>query len=112
MVKTIAQQTGWKRPFPKMICLDSMVFDSVSEFDFDLSNEGFFQYFKERTGYVIKEEHKDIYNMTEQQYLNDSRFDYSETGYKFSEKEKRSIFLSIKITKGKMQDCWELYNKN
>jgi hypothetical protein len=88
---TIEQQTGWRRPYPNMICDDGDALARVTQFSFDLDDFEFVAYFIRRTGYNILE---------------------ADCGW---EECKRSIHdLTLddtwrKIERGKLQDCWELY---
>jgi hypothetical protein len=88
-MKTIYEQTGWKRPFPQMICQDPEVLLKITEFDFDLDNEGFIDYFISRTGIMYG--YSDDPELAEQLLMSDDPPRYQ------------------KIVKGRLQDCWELY---
>jgi len=57
-MKTIEQQTGWKRPCPTMICQEHDVLLSLTDYSFDLDDLEFVQYFRSRTGIALGKEDK------------------------------------------------------
>ena len=90
--KTIEEQTGWKRPFKYMICQDINILQKIHTFSYDLENEDFLKYFLGRIGSMI--------TMTDIGWDNEK---------KLLHPDNEPDEISDKITKGKLQDCWELY---
>lgn len=57
VMRTVEQQTGWKRPHPKMICQEKDILIGITEYNFDLSDDGFLRYATSRgVAYVAGEE--------------------------------------------------------
>jgi hypothetical protein len=119
--RTIYEQTGWKRPgnAPKMICQDMNVLERIFEYDYDLRNDDFMAYFRGRTGYGIYCVGITIYHYEtlNHQEIFAEEFDfYTNNPHMkcdgFSAKECAQISVRInKINRGKLQDCWELFNE-
>ncbi|KKL81329.1 hypothetical protein LCGC14_1995900 [marine sediment metagenome] len=118
MAKTIKQQTGWKRPHKKTICQDYHALMSVHEYDFDLDNQEFVNYFIERTGIKLGSEERPelarwlLISPMAQAWLRTSKdYKYLESGEAVPLGEEREGAIAInKILKGRIQDCWELFN--
>ena len=92
-MKTIHDQTGWRRQHPQMICQEMDVLLAVTEYTYDILNLAFVQYFKYRTGC-------DLHSITHP------------AGYAhFFAADSSVDDKSMLITKGKLQDCWELFTK-
>jgi hypothetical protein len=120
--ETILSQTGWKRPYPQMICQDKDILMKITEYDFDLNDEAFREYLEKRgicsfknftPGIMLLEQIIDfLMNWDEDRVMNDPSLAYSQSGLQF-DKAHREVSLRIwKIMKGKMQDCWEIYKEN
>ncbi len=123
-IKTIQQQTGWKRPCDTMICQDTKVLLKIREYSFDLSNEGFVRYFKGRTGISLGKEDKpelSLFLLTspeaeewlltshDYKFLNGETVPFGIDEYGLNPRE---IDVRInKISKGMLQDCWELFTR-
>lgn len=88
----IENQTGWKRPYPKMVCQDLLILKKINKFDFDVSNIDFIKYFIRRTGINLLHKGFNI------DVLNKIMTNYRQ--------------LSDRILRSRMQDCWELYKNN
>lgn len=118
-IPTIKQQTGWKRPMPMSICQDIHVLQSISEYSYDLNNQAFREFFTSRTGYSFiggdKDCPKDITALiieqdawSDEEFLNTDELRYT-NGQIIPADERVRLLVARKITKGKYQDCWELY---
>lgn len=81
-MKTIYQQTGWKRQHPRMICQDYDAIFKVTEFCYDIKDSGFLGYIKSRGLATCGDDPK---------FINDPDI--------------------LQINKAKLQDCWELYQR-
>jgi len=120
-MKTIQEQTGWKRPYPKMICQNSNILKNITEYNYDLTNTEFINYFRSRTGILLHKcedvelEHFLLNSSTSKAatnwLLNSPEYKYH-TGVAVS-KYDRLIDIEInKVLRGKLQDCWELFSNN
>lgn len=128
MAKSIQQQTGWTRPFPKQILQDPALLVKVTEYDYDLGDRAFLEYFIGRTGILIGCE--DNWELAEKLYfdpdwenwlLTTTELFYAETDdagqyigpgktkmVPFGEAREDKVRV-YKILKGRLQDAWELY---
>ncbi len=117
MSKTIKQQTGWKRPHKKAVCQDYHALMAVHEYDFDLDNPEFLNYFIERTGICIGSEEKPelarwlLISPKAKEWLRTSKdYRYIKSGEVVPlGKEREGAIITNKILKGRIQDCWELF---
>lgn len=115
---TIFAQTGWKRRGNFALCQELDVLERIYDHDFDLNDEGFRNELETRGVLSFKklenlslEQHIDILqNWSEHRVLTDDILAYSITGLKFDEAHKKTSLRIWKITRGKIQDCWEIYN--
>lgn len=96
-VPSIEQQTGWKRPYPQMICQDPEVRLAIREFDYDLNNPEFVKYYKSRTGVQID------------QFSCPRAWD----SFKSVELNPNCIVgeTHLRLMRGALQDCWELFTQ-
>lgn len=106
--RTITEQTGWKRPMPMSICQDVDVLLRVTKYSFDIFNLEFVRYFTARTGIVLDDNHPEIVRRRalgllltpvapladQQQWISNGNCNDNR---------------SLKIIRGKLQDCWELF---
>jgi len=53
---SLFEQTGWKRPYPKMLCQDWSILNRIYFFSYDLSNLDFLDYLKSRGIICISKE--------------------------------------------------------
>ncbi len=90
-METIEQQTGWERPWPKMICQDHKVLLKITEFSYDLSSDEFVGYFMARTGQLI------------------TCCDAGTAMQNVLAPDSDTTDIVDRITKAKLQDCWELF---
>ena len=86
MELTIESQTGWNRPFPKVLLQDIELLEKVTDYSFDLNNPDFVKYFIARTGTNILDPDVKLHLVM------------------------ASEEIHCKIVRGKMQDCWEIFN--
>lgn len=125
--KTIFEQTGWERPHyaPEKICQDIKALEKVYEHDFDLNDNNFRNYLATRgvcsfknlescgEGWKTLDKHIDmLMNWSDQRFLDDPSTAYSISGLKFDEEHKQVSLKIFHITKGAIQDSWELYKAN
>jgi hypothetical protein len=119
-VKTIAEQTGFRRAMPATLCQNFDLLCQVTEYDFDLSNIEFQHYAKCRgvlhlAGRNSRWDFTADHHATKEQFL--EQFCLAEpdqiTGarYQFSDDEMETHWRIMLAAKGAMQDCWELWNK-
>lgn len=116
---SIYEQTGWKRPGHRseMICQDMDTLLSVYEYDFDLNDRGFRAYFTARTGIDFYGCFKDRLQDWSFRDIFAHYFAYYVANPdrmcdEFNAKENADIDVKIiKILRGRLQDCWELYNR-
>lgn len=133
---SIFEQTGWRRPYPKMILQDVNILLKINKFSFDLCSPGFVEYVKARVGidYSPGQEIRKImirtpgagasfqsswlnsnlsnHKITKQEYLKSRK---KLTGLGFSGKTQKDLDIDWKIfliQKAKNQDCWELFQSN
>lgn len=85
MARTIHEQTGWERPHPETICQDIGALEQVTEYDYDMQNADFVKYVKRRTGYCLN------------------------VGDVIAETARDDEPKYVKLTRAKLQDCWELF---
>ena len=115
-MKTIEQQTNWKRPVPTMICQDHDVLMAITEYSFDMDDEAFMAYARSRTGIQFGKEDKAelarflltdpdadrwLLESPDFRYLNGEMVPFGR------DRELKVKFH--KIMRGRLQDCWELY---
>ena len=115
-MKSIEQQTGWKRPVPTMICQDQEVLLSITEYSFDLGDSRFLAYFRSRTGLQVGKEDNPQLSMFLLTAPDADRWLLESPDYRYVTGEMvpfgrdREIKVEInRIIKGRLQDCWELY---
>ena len=87
MARTVYEQTGWKRPYPETICQDLDAQLKITEYDYDMMNPEFVAYVKARIGYCLV------------------------VGDFLASDAKEDDDQWKKITRAKIQDCWELFNR-
>lgn len=102
-----------------MICQDLMVLMAIYEYDFDPEDMYFCEYVQARTGldldgYVCLGGQEILQLSTEEEYLacKNPITTHNVHGKPFTEGERKTNFKVLKIFKGKIQDCWELYNEH
>lgn len=118
---SIEQQTGWRgRMMPVSICQDSDVLAAVSQYDFDLSDEGFCAY-AERRGVLYKAGVRGSrrwqaaadHSFTFEQFCAEPSFQFAiewqGQRYRYSDAEMAGHWRIMRIAKGGLQDCWQLY---
>jgi hypothetical protein len=98
---TFTAQTGYRRSHPRGICQNHDFLLAVTHFDFDLSDPEFVAYFEGRTGIQLRS--------TGGYYTprNRSGEEWKEMVADISSAEDETT----RILRGKLQDCWEIYNK-
>jgi len=118
-MKTIFEQTGWKRPYYQTICQDIKVLEKVTDFSFDLSNKKFIKYLRDRLGYdysganLPKETLLDILqNWSDERFITDPLLSHSVTGKLFSLDDRKGQLKVHCLEKAAIQDCWELFIQN
>lgn len=118
VARSIYEQTGWVRPYPKMICQEIEILEALHEYDFDLSDEDFLAYLKSRTGIMpfacCNRELKNFFltdNGAEQWILESPEYKFLDGTMVPFGKDREVKVRIIKIQKGKIQDCWELFNQ-
>ncbi|MCK5606449.1 hypothetical protein KAR91_31395 [Candidatus Pacearchaeota archaeon] len=116
MTKTIEEQTGWKRPAPLAICQEVEILLKVFEYSFDIYDKKFRKYITQRTGRTFNDGNIDYYiNWTEKEVMERQDFTYIKSddprySGKPLEKECRIFHWKlIRMTRGSIQDCWELW---
>lgn len=110
---SIEAQTGWKRPYPLMICQDVTVLYRVFEYSYDLRDVGFLDYCRRRIGSDPRkaecglERYIELDSMSDDEYRAETEF--SMYGYRYTAHERDSLVRTRRISKGAYQDAWELY---
>lgn len=119
---SVEQQTGWRRPGAVAICQDIDVLARVSQYDFDLSDVRFLAYAHAR-GVLYKAGNCQSrrwqatadHALSREAFLADRYFQLSEphpvTGqqHAYSPEDMETHWRIMKIAKGGLQDCWQLY---
>lgn len=102
-----------------MICQETNILLAVTEFDFDLSNGEFCKYLRSRTGWSLKGcEDPDLLEFmitdpgAEQWILESPKYCYLNGNKIPFGKERKQKVKIIQIQKGKIQDCWELFQQH
>ena len=99
--ETIEGQTGWKRPYPKAICQDPEILESVTAFTYDIHDDAFVDYFESRSCWSLRKAAPN-----------------SEDSPEILVKRRKILDADaatpvepawIQSTKAQLQDCWELY---
>jgi hypothetical protein len=122
-VPSIAQQTGWKRPYPKMICQDINVLQRVTEYDFDLNDATFARYAEQRCGRGVAGIEGSVewrftgdYSKGRAEFMNNFYFRFTQPippgsgkRRKLTDEEMESRWKWIGIARAKLQDAWEIY---
>jgi len=109
-VKTIHEQTGWQRPFPKMLCNRLDVLLKIDEYSYNLDDKRFIKYFEDRTGIQISAS-KDWRFLYDGDNAKNYQFTHLLIGRPVTYEDRQGHLKHIKITRGKLQDAWELYTK-
>lgn len=117
-MKTIYEQTGWKRKYPNMICQDINTLLKITEYSYDLTNKNFIKYFISRTCIQLgKEDNPNLaYFLLTSDHattwlLNSKDYKYA-NGENVTTKDRHIDVEINKIQCGKLQDCWELFKNN
>lgn len=113
---TIEQQTGYKRREVEL-CQDADVLLNIKHWDFDLKDEDFCQYVRERKGWTLKPE-----KMTSEEYktllTSGTEFDILELLEQTKwegmdiDKELKTNLKMIQFIRGSLQDMWEIFNEH
>ena len=108
-VRSITQQTGWKRPMPQTLCQDVDALLKVTDYSFDTSNRDFLRYFENRTGYYIGADphHPQILSRIERGLMQPLPPGYFEMQCQVA--NNRDDNRIHRIYRAKLQDCWEIY---
>lgn len=120
---SIFEQTGWKRPYPQMICQDISVLARITRYDFNLSDSGFRAYAQRRgvlhvAGKIGSPRWRFIgdFSKGRADFMGDAYFNFAQeypagsgVRRKFTREEMAFRWKLICIARGKMQDAWELY---
>ncbi len=115
-VKSIKKQTGWKRTNNREEMLqDPSVLLKITEYNYNLKYSNFVKYFEDRTGIELNLNDNNTFflltsdNKTMQTWLkNSEEFKYlNGEVVPFEKREDHIIYM--KILKGKLQACWELW---
>ena len=122
MVKTIYEQTGFKRRCEFELLQDSDLLEKVTEYDFNLKDYSFRVELSERGvidfGIEFPENEFTQYDLEIYQLLENSEIKnhpaFMETiiGKKLTEKEKILHSKIIILIKASIQDCWEIYKND
>lgn len=131
-VKTIAEQTGFRRAMPVTLCQNFDLLRQVCEYDFDLSNEEFQDYARRR-GVLYKagvpstdrwlftanhqttraeffERYRYATDDSKRCFANlDASSPRAEQRYRFTDQELETHWQIMLAAKGALQDCWELW---
>lgn len=111
-MKTIEEQTGWRRPHSDALCQEPEVLLRISEYSFDLTDSDFRDYFASRTGQVIEASQFDFYqNWTQEQVMNRRNFATKKGSVNSVNSDRKQWWEIVRLTRGKLQDCWELYQR-
>ncbi len=95
-------QTGYHRQGPQAICQDLDALLAVRETSFDLSDPDFVAYFVRRTGVRINENGR---GATYETYSPCSHQEWADV----CQDIKQGKDQVSRILRGKLEDCWELY---
>jgi hypothetical protein len=112
----------WDRPGDSSLCQESDLLTMVSEYDYDLSDEGFQAYCSARgILHVAGEpgsrrwEYLADFRKTKNAYLDDSYFQFAQEvdgkQYRYTDSEMETGWKIILLGRAKLQDCWELYSR-
>lgn len=120
---SIGEQTGWRRANPLQVCQDVDVLASIAAYSYDVDNPAFAAYFLRRTGIDIawamthgpRPEWSRFFlsapwDEVEAWILTSQDYTYLATGRPVDDRCRRSTLLILKITRGKLQDCWEIFH--
>jgi len=118
-MKTIFEQTGWKGPLPISICQDMNILLKITEYDYDLRNQEFEEYCRSRFGFCRPQDPKYFEQLcdltTDKKKFFESwkicgRYASQEMiGKKISDDRLELEWKIFNITRGKLQDCWEIF---
>jgi hypothetical protein len=119
-MKTITEQTGWRRPHSRSICQDVTVLIRVTRYSYDLCDERFVDYLRARIGSAPRKAASgfdrfcELDAMTEAEYrrAHECRWSLNQK-HEYTADEIELNMEVRRIRKGAYQDCWELYlNQN
>ena len=115
-VKTIREQSDWKRTQKETLLQDFNLLIKITEYDFDLTDQGFKDYCHAR-GVLQKMGNDSRYNFTANHKAIKEEFfvlfryakEYHGSSYRFTDKEMAIHWEIMLAAKGAIQDAWELY---
>ena len=116
----MTEQTGWRRPYSRSICQDSTVLIRVRWYSYDLQDERFCDYLRDRIGSDPRKAASgfdrfcELDAMTETEYrrAHECRWSLNQK-HEYTADEIELNMEVRRIRKGAYQDCWELYlNQN
>lgn len=111
--------TGWRRPYPLAVCTDTEALARVEVPTFDLTNIDFQAYVLARLGWspvvtagkVTVQAQARFYRMTDEQMRQHPWCTVALSGYHYTPEEVSLQIQCSRITRGHLEDCWALYQK-
>ncbi len=92
MARSIEEQTGWKRPLPVSVVMNADLLEKVTEFDYDLNDPGFVQYFTARYGQTLR-----------------CKLGWDAVVTWLANYSVPAPTKSWELTRAALQDCWEIW---
>ena len=121
--RTVFEQTGWRRPYPQMLCMRYETLCKITEYGYDLSDASFVDYARRRgcLNAAFKEEsalHEYVreYRRTLEEFLADNRIDithaqlYKGKRHKYTREEILGSWKIVLVARANLQDCWEVWH--
>lgn len=120
---SIQQQTGWRRPYPAMLCQDHAVLLGITQFEFELNDPAFRRYAEQRgVLYVAGREGSRRWKFTGDfsrgcaEFMVDSYFRFAQEypagsgiRHMYTAEEMAFHWKVMRIARSKLQDIWEIY---
>lgn len=95
-MKTIYEQTGWVRRYPVSLCQDLEVLERITDCCFDLRNDVFRKYVRDRLGMQYEAEAQDVFDQDRVTFIGECP------------EHDPFYWKAHCVQRGKLQDCWEL----
>ena len=113
MARTIFEQTGFRRAHPEQLLQDTDFLMRVNEFDYSLEDRDFRQYLSDRGVVTYENFDSDDLSLDQkcpiEELISHPLLQFSTSGLKFSDDDKRSFVKISKLERASIQDAWELY---
>lgn len=117
-VPSVFEQTRWKRKGPLSLCDDTSILLKITQYDYELDID-FCKYAQERGIYnfnyspeCFERIRTALLELDDDKYLANDNYHRSINGGLYSLEHRIQFLKSLKMLRGALQDCWEVYKEN